>query len=169
MRANLEHHSEQRIAVAAAIVLAWRRSAAGTASARERNHNDDPGAMVDHDGIYLAQRIGQCLNHSGPCHFAGQCPGGEYTHYAYATGRVYCDSFYPPAALRADLLRDSLLGVQVRTSRARTAAARVTRNAGRAPVSGVVAGSSGKCTISPSRHRGCLKSPRPCGPAPRIS
>jgi hypothetical protein len=99
-----------RIAVAAAIVLAA-SLVAGTASARERNHNDDPGAMVDHDGIYLAQRIGQCLNHSGPCHFAGQCPGGEYTRNAYATGRVYCDSFYPPRPY-APTFFESLLGVR---------------------------------------------------------
>jgi hypothetical protein len=52
--------------------------------------------LVDHNGIYLAQRIGQCMNGTGPCYFGGQCPGGEYTTNAYANGRVYCRNFYPP-------------------------------------------------------------------------
>jgi len=53
------------------------------------------GYLVDHDGIYLAQRIGQCMNGTGPCYFGGQCPGGEYTTNAYALPHIYCHSFIP--------------------------------------------------------------------------
>jgi hypothetical protein len=51
--------------------------------------------LVDHNGIYLAQRIGQCMNGSGPCYFGGQCPGGEYTTNAYALPHIYCRHFLP--------------------------------------------------------------------------
>jgi hypothetical protein len=100
----------RRIAAGAAMAL-MASLLAGTASGRERNHSDDTGAMVDHDGIYLAQQIGQCLNHSGPCYFGGQCPGGESTHYAYATGRVYCENFYPPRPY-APTFFESLIGAR---------------------------------------------------------
>ncbi len=99
----------RRIAIAAAAALAT-ALLCGSALARDRR-SDDTGAMVDHDGIYLAQRIGQCVNGRGPCYFGGQCPGGEYSHYAYATGRVYCDNFYPPRPYPPTLFQ-SLLGVR---------------------------------------------------------
>jgi hypothetical protein len=99
-----------RIAVAAALTLAA-SMLAGTAFAYEHNRSGDMGAMVDHDGIYLAQQIGKCLNHSGPCYFGGQCPGGEYTHNAYANARVYCENFYPPRPYAPNLF-ESLLGAR---------------------------------------------------------
>lgn len=97
----------RRIAVVALATSAL----GGMASARERGHSDDNGAMVDHDGIYLAQRIGQCLNRTDPCSFGLQCPGGEYSRYAYATGRVYCESFFPPHPYPPNFF-ESLLGVR---------------------------------------------------------
>jgi hypothetical protein len=100
----------RRFATAATVALATSLVAAPS-SARDRGRNDDTGAMVDHGGIYLAQQIGKCLNHTGPCYFGGQCPGGEETHNAYATGRVYCENFYPPRPYPPTFF-ESLLGVR---------------------------------------------------------
>jgi hypothetical protein len=94
------------VALAACIASAL----AGTASAWDHRDREN-GARVDHDGIYLAQRIGQCLNHTGPCSFGLQCPGGEYSNYAYATGRVYCESFFPPHPYPPSFF-ESLLGAR---------------------------------------------------------
>ena len=69
------------------------------------------GYNVSHDGIYLVQRIGQCLNHTGPCYYGGQCPGGEYTTNAYANGRVYCQSFWPSHPYPPSVF-EHLLGVR---------------------------------------------------------
>jgi hypothetical protein len=100
----------RHLAIAAAMALAG-SLLASPSSARERGHNGDNAALVDHAGIYLAQQIGKCLNHTGPCYFGGQCPGGEERLYAYATGRVYCENFYPPRPYPPTFF-ESLLGVR---------------------------------------------------------
>jgi hypothetical protein len=81
------------------------------APAMGRNGHGDHAATVDHDGIYLAQRIGQCMNGTGPCYFGGQCPGGEYTTNHYVNGRVYCENFYPSAPYPPSLFQ-SLFGLR---------------------------------------------------------
>jgi hypothetical protein len=73
--------------------------------------NKGDSLSVDHDGIYLAQQIGKCLNGSGACYFGGQCPGGEYTGNRYANGRVYCSTFRPPAPYPPSVFQ-RLLGVE---------------------------------------------------------
>jgi hypothetical protein len=81
------------------------------AMARSGSFGGGGGYAVGHDGIYLAQRIGHCLNHTGPCYYGGLCPGGEYSTNLYTNGRVYCDSFYPSAPYPPTLF-EKLLGVR---------------------------------------------------------
>jgi hypothetical protein len=76
------------IACAAAMLVAPNSSMA-------RNDNRDT-YTVNHQGVYLVQQLGRCMNGTGPCYFGGQCPGGEYTTNRYTNGRVYCQNFYPP-------------------------------------------------------------------------
>ncbi|MFI5012096.1 MAG: hypothetical protein ACHQAY_07095 [Hyphomicrobiales bacterium] len=107
-------HIRRRIGLAVAIVCAAAMfsapASAGSGRLSDSGRFSGSQATVDHDGIYLAQRIGQCLNRSGPCYFGGQCPGGEYTSSAYTNGRVYCSSFYPPEPYPPSIFQ-RLLGI----------------------------------------------------------
>lgn len=100
----------RRFGLAACLVCAA-ALLSGPASAMRGNSHRSDGATVDHDGVYLAQRIGQCMNGSGPCYFGGQCPGGEYTASHYVNGRVYCSNFYPPEPYPPSLFQ-SLFGIR---------------------------------------------------------
>jgi hypothetical protein len=82
-------------------LVAFAGLAGGPALARHAGSNAGNNYTVDHDGVYLTQQIGRCLNGTGPCYYGGQCPGGEYITNAYTNGRVYCRDFrevpsYPP-------------------------------------------------------------------------
>jgi hypothetical protein len=83
-----------------------------TAPALAFDRRDEPDGMaVDHQGVYLAQQIGRCMNGTGRCYFGGQCPGGEYSPNLYNNGRVYCRNFYPPAPYPPTLV-EQLLGAR---------------------------------------------------------
>jgi hypothetical protein len=94
----------------AAIVLAGILVGSVIAAPPARARDGD-GYQVDHQGVYLTQRIGQCMNRTGPCYFGGQCPGGEYTSNAYANGRVYCSTFAPPRPYPPSLF-ESVFGIR---------------------------------------------------------
>jgi len=73
------------VAVAATLALL-----ASPASARRQgNSNAGESLRVDHDGIYLVEREGQCLA-GGPCNLEGQCPGSEFITGRYPNGPFYC-------------------------------------------------------------------------------
>ena len=60
---------------------------------RTGNSNAGESLRVDHDGIYLVQREGQCLS-GGPCNLGGQCPGSEFVTGRYPNAPLYCGA--PP-------------------------------------------------------------------------
>jgi len=94
-------------ALAGAAVLASGAAFAGQSAAMGNRGN---GYSVDHDGVYLAQQIGKCMNGTGACYFGGQCPGGEWISGRYVDGRVFCHNFYPPAPYPPSLAQ-RLLGI----------------------------------------------------------
>jgi hypothetical protein len=73
--------------LAAAVTMALLSSPAS--ARRQANSNAGDSLRVDHDGIYLAQREGQCLA-GGPCDLGGQCPGSEFVTGRYPNGPLYC-------------------------------------------------------------------------------
>ena len=79
--------SRATLAVAAAVTLALLASPAS--ARRQGNSNAGESLRVDHDGIYLVQREGQCLA-GGPCNLGGQCPGSEFVTGRYPNGPLYC-------------------------------------------------------------------------------
>jgi hypothetical protein len=79
------------LVVAAAVTMTL---LASPASARHTgNSNAGESLRVDHDGIYLVQREGQCLS-GGPCNLGGQCPGSEFVTGRYPNAPLYCGA--PP-------------------------------------------------------------------------
>jgi hypothetical protein len=84
-----------------------------SAMARNEGRDTHDNYTVDHQGVYLVQQLGRCMNGTGPCYFGGQCPGGEYTTNRYTNGRVYCQNFYPPTPnYYPPSLFESLLGIR---------------------------------------------------------
>jgi hypothetical protein len=78
--------SRTRLVMAALAVVLL----ASPASAhRAANSNAGESLRVDHDGIYLVQREGQCLS-GGPCDLGGQCPGSEFVTGRYPNAPLYC-------------------------------------------------------------------------------
>jgi hypothetical protein len=85
LHANRVSRSTLVVMAALAVVLL-----ASPASARRAvNSNAGESLRVDHDGIYLAQREGQCLS-GGPCDFGGQCSGSEFVTGRYPNAPLYC-------------------------------------------------------------------------------
>src|ERR1700751_4585001 len=85
LHANKVSRSTLVVMAALAVVLL-----ASPGSAR-RAANSDAGESlrVDHDGIYLVQREGQCLS-GGPCDLGGQCPGSEFVTGRYPNAPLHC-------------------------------------------------------------------------------
>ena len=85
------HHrntiSRSTLVVAGAVALALLASPAS--ARRSGNSNAGESLRVDHDGIYLVQREGQCLS-GGPCNLEGQCPGAEFVTGRYPNAPLYC-------------------------------------------------------------------------------
>jgi hypothetical protein len=85
LHGNRVSRSTLLVMAALAVVLL-----ASPASARHAaNSNAGESLRVDHDGIYLVQREGQCLS-GGPCDLGGQCPGSEFVTGRYPNAPLHC-------------------------------------------------------------------------------
>ncbi|MBV9973896.1 MAG: hypothetical protein JO105_00735 [Hyphomicrobiales bacterium] len=89
MRASIRKRAFSRstLILASAVTLALLASPAS--ARRQGNSNAGESLRVDHDGIYLVQREGQCLT-GGPCNLEGQCPGSEFVTGRYPNAPLYC-------------------------------------------------------------------------------